>query len=252
MQSRSKKQPIRNLIIRHLREWHRKLGIIAAFFLIFLSITGIALNHTDALSLSHKTVKSSVLFEHYGINNPATVRYFGPLSVTDNYVWLGEKLMLETTSPVIAIGKFQAFYLVTTRDVMSVFNQNSELIDQLDQTLGLPKHIQAMALTEHFIVLKTPEGLFQSDEQLLTWQPIPVNKEITWLAPKQASPTEIENAQLQYKAQFLNIERIVLDAHSGRIFGDGGVLFMDIIAVFLILLSLSGVYIWLRYAKAKR
>jgi uncharacterized iron-regulated membrane protein len=45
---------------------------------------------------------------------------------------------------------------------------------------------------------------------------------------------------------------VMLDAHSGRIFGDLGVLFMDIVAIMLILLSVSGIYIWLRYARSKR
>ena len=46
-------------LIRHLREWHRKLGIIAAFFIIFLSISGVALNHTTALSLSHQPITNT-------------------------------------------------------------------------------------------------------------------------------------------------------------------------------------------------
>ena len=59
------------------------------------------------------------------------------------------------------------------------------------------------------------------------------------------------HAEILYQSQYLTVERIVLDAHSGRLFGDIGVFFMDIVAVLLILLSLSGLYIWLRHKQNK-
>ncbi len=39
----------------------------------------------------------------------------------------------------------------------------------------------------------------------------------------------------------MTIERLLLDLHSGRILGQTGRLLMDVIAVFLIVLSLSGI-----------
>ncbi|MDP3677938.1 MAG: hypothetical protein Q8R23_02450, partial [Methylotenera sp.] len=44
----------------------------------------------------------------------------------------------------------------------------------------------------------------------------------------------------------LPLERIVLDLHSGRIFGRYGPLLMDVAALVLIVLSFSGVWIYLR------
>mgnify|MGYP006981145103 CR=1 FL=1 len=76
--------------------------------------------------------------------------------------------------------------------------------------------------------------------------------EPNWITPIKASEKTTENVELVYRSQFLTLERIILDAHSGRIFGLFGVLFMDAVAILLILLSLSGVYIWIRYARAKR
>ena len=61
-----------------------------------------------------------------------------------------------------------------------------------------------------------------------------------------------KKASLAYRAQFLTFERIILDAHSGRLFGTFGVIFMDLVAVLLILLSISGVYMWVRHSRSKR
>ena len=83
-------------LIRHLREWHRKLGIAAAFFLIFLSITGIALNHTDSFKLAHYNVKNTWLLDHYGIKAPSQLRFYGDkLAVTDDFIWFENNLLVE-------------------------------------------------------------------------------------------------------------------------------------------------------------
>ncbi len=63
-------------LIRHLREWHRKLGIMAAFFIIFLSLSGVALNHTTTLSLAHQPISNLWLLDLYGISPPNDVRIY--------------------------------------------------------------------------------------------------------------------------------------------------------------------------------
>jgi uncharacterized iron-regulated membrane protein len=42
------------------------------------------------------------------------------------------------------------------------------------------------------------------------------------------------------------VERVILDLHSGRFFGKLGPWLFDIAALLLILLSLSGAWIWLK------
>ena len=78
------------------RKWHRRFGIIAAFFLVFLSITGVALNHTDSLTLGHQPITNTWLLDHYGINAPKDIRFFhdNNLKLTDRYVWLDKQLLL--------------------------------------------------------------------------------------------------------------------------------------------------------------
>ena len=114
MRQTSVKKRITASIIRHLRKWHRKLGILAAFFLIFLSITGIALNHTNYFSLAHQPITNAYLLSHYGIHPPSNVRFFNQkqFSVTEQLVWLNEKLLLESQTPIVGIGQYQQFYLI--------------------------------------------------------------------------------------------------------------------------------------------
>lgn len=250
----SRKQPIHNTIIRHLREWHRKLGITSALFLIFLSLSGIALNHTKTLSLGKSLINSQWMHDHYGIKAPEDIRYFEnkKLSITNNYVWLENKLLTETNEPIISAAKFEKFWLILTSTQLVIFNSAGNLVDKLDTTLGLPENINKLGFSKQNIVVETPNGLYISDENLIDWQAFTQNDNITWFQQDEITANEINKASQRYRSQFLTLERIILDAHSGRIFGDIGVFIVDIIGFIIILLSISGIYIWLRYANSKR
>ena len=244
-------------LIRHLREWHRKLGIIAAFFLIFLSVTGIALNHTDFLALGHKAINNPWLLKHYGIKPPLDIRFYQnnkaqKIVLTDNFIWLNNRLLLESDEPVISLGSFDKFVFVATAHSFYLYTRAGELVDRLDSMSGLPTPIEKVAFYKNVIVIKSTQGVFQANSDFMQWQKVISSPAKKWIHPIEATKGDIEQAQRQYQSQFLTLERLVIDAHSGRLFGQIGVLFMDFVGVLLILLSLSGLYIWIRYARSKR
>jgi hypothetical protein len=241
-------------LVRHLREWHRRLGIIAAFFLIFLSLSGIALNHTELLSLGHKKVNNSWLLKHYGIKAPVQLSFYhnNEFIVTDKLVWLNAHLLVEVAAPVIGMGTFQEFIVVVSEQQLFLFTNQGELIDKLGATSGLPSNISAMSIGTDTITLNTDTGYYQSDSELFNWQTLSSIIEPKWIRSTSASTEHQRLAISQYKSHFLTWERIIVDTHSGRFFGLVGVLFMDVVAILLILLSVSGIYIWIRYSRAKR
>lgn len=254
---------LHNRLIRHLREWHRKLGIIAAFFIIFLSLSGVALNHTTTLSLAHKPISNTWLLNHYGIAPPEDIRFYqnGSLIVTNNLVWLDEKLLLESSADIISAGAMsikvsaetsEKVFVIASQDQLYVYNNQGEMLDQLGVEAGIPEGIEALAISDNIVTVKASSEYYQSDSDFFDWQMIYPLVEPTWFMENSVSPQQEQQAILAYRSQFLTLERIILDAHSGRILGLAGVLFMDAVAILLILLSLSGVYIWIRYARAKR
>jgi len=241
-------------IIRHLREWHRKLGIFSALFIIFLSISGIALNHTTLLSLSEKSITSSLLLNHYGIKPPSDIRFYQQKEwlVTEQFIWLGDKLVYESDEPVISISKFQTYRLLATTKRLIIFTDKGELVDKLDSSSDLPVPIQAISISENHILLKTPHGYYQGDSDFFDWQKINTLIEPKWTSSEAGTQSESTIASTKYQSQFLSWERVILDAHSGRILGDYGVILMDVVAFMLILLSISGIYMWFKYSKKKR
>lgn len=254
---------LHNRLIRHLREWHRKLGIIAAFFIIFLSITGVALNHTTTLSLAHKPISNGWLLDHYGISPPNDIRFYQQnlLQVTNNLVWLDDKLLLESSADIVSAGVMSArmssdtivdVFIIASQTHLYIYNNQGEMLDQLGVEAGIPEGIEALSIDKDTVIVKTSSGYYQSDSDFLYWQDISTLVEPLWITAESVSLQKEQQAALAYRSQFLTLERIVLDAHSGRLLGLAGVLFMDAVAILLILLSLSGIYIWVRYARAKR
>lgn len=254
MAKKKTKNSIRTRLTRHLREWHRRLGIFAAFFLIFLSLSGVALNHTTLLSLSHQSISTPWLLNHYGIKPATDIRFYQQKDwlVTDQLVWLKDKLVFESDETVVSLAKFQSYTLLATRSQLVIFTETGDIVEQLDSSSELPVPISAISITSDNILLNTADGYYQSDSDLLDWQRIQTFIEPSWITNEPSTQAELAVAQRQFQSQFLNWERVILDAHSGRLFGDVGVWFMDMVAFFLILLSLSGIYIWLRYTKSKR
>ena len=50
---------------RRVRSWHRILGLILAFPLLVVSLTGVLLNHTVGLQLDERTVDWPILMKRY-------------------------------------------------------------------------------------------------------------------------------------------------------------------------------------------
>lgn len=55
-----------------------------------------------------------------------------------------------------------------------------------------------------------------------------------------------------YPTEVLTVDRIILDIHTGRAFGVFGPIVMDGVAIILLLLSFSGIYMWAKRKRQKK
>ena len=250
-------KPFSQNLHRIFRKWHRKLGVFAAFFIVFLSVTGVALNHTESLSLAHQPIKNTWLLDHYGIAAPQDIRFYqqGSIQVTNLSVWLHGDLLFESDVDIISVGRLPLKHspkdvlVIATRQSIFLYNLAGELVDSLGTESGVPEMINAMSINGEEVIIDSAKGYFQTDSDFFDWQNIQPIAAPKWLQPDIVSASQIEQAEMAYRAQFLTLERIILDSHSGRLFGDIGVIFMDFIALLLIMLSISGLYLWQKHAK---
>ncbi len=226
---------------------HRYLGLFSAVILILLSITGIALNHTDDLKLDSHKISSPALLNWYNIGVPETLQSFYSgshwLTQVDQKLYFNSAFLFKTDSSLIGAVETDEFIVAALHNTLLLITSDGELIEQSEA----PLHIDKIALgQQQQIIIQSTEQSLVSEDGLLSWQTLKPKQTINWSVKTQL-PAAIKQPILEdFRSSILPLERVLLDLHSGRFFGWLGVIAVDISAVFLIFLSFSGLSIWLR------
>ncbi|PTQ88307.1 PepSY-associated TM helix domain-containing protein [Agitococcus lubricus] len=212
-----------------LLRWHRRIGIVLGFFLLWMLATGALINHSDDLGLAKKNLQSSLWHEWYGLTPPKTLK-IGQQSVSfrEKSVWLGQD-NIGACAEFIGWLTHKDYGVLACTDHVWLMLTNGDIVDQLDRSRGLNIDISAIGQYQ--------EHLFIRDTQQQTWQ---LNVDDLSLSPS------INSHQLiAWQAQFilnssLSQEQLLLDLHSGRLGGKWGVWLVDILSIGVCVLVLSG------------
>ena len=237
---------------RVIRKWHGHVGIAATLFLIFLVITGIILNHEETLKLDKREISTAWLMRWYGI--PAASPESGYRMGDRYFSWEGEKWALgdktlegNAEHPVGAVA-VNGIHYVATSSALFLYQADGQLVDKLEKQ-ALPAYpILALGLANGSVVLQSPSGMLASTDGL-SWKK--TNTATTWVV-SQPLPEEVKRQMTVLLASGLSLERILLDVHSGRIFGRYGPWVVDAAAIALLILGLSGGWIYVRSIKQGR
>ncbi len=251
--SRKKKHPQRKrqgLFSQHtLRRWHRTSGLIVAAFLLLLTLTGVFINHAHDLKLDTKAVNVNWLLDVYGIKAPEQLHGFshggGHLVLADNQVWLNGRLLFEADSTLTTAMGGSFGWLVAENARLHWLSAEGELLDSWDGASGLPAAIGRLGIDPAGRVwLQGEQGNYRADGSLLSWEPASSQDDIEW--SKCDSRVETRHIADRARSAHLNWQTVLLDLHSGRLFGAWAVWLWDLFALLLVLMSCSGLWIWLK------
>lgn len=230
--------------------WHRWLGLAVSLFVVLLSVTGLMLNHTEALRLDERRVQAPWLLHLYGVEPPVLVEAY---RAGDHWIsqW-GNRLFLDAdpvnaSGPLHGAGEMAGMLVAAGGDQLILMGPQGQLVERLPMP-GL----RGVGKATGTLVVRTEEGLLRADEQLIEWSPVNRGIEVMW-SSRTGLPDSLQRAIAGHlQGEGLPLERIVLDLHSGRILGAGGVLLMDAAAAVLLFSALSGVWLWLRHRLRRR
>lgn len=236
--------------IRHfLLRWHRRLGAAAALFVVWLSVSGIVLNHTETLRLADKPIHNGFMLAHYGITQPQ-IKSFKLGDQWLNHVG-GHRLFIDSEESVYCNQPLRGAVLYKQQVIalcaaeLLLLTRTGELIERLNTSHGLTPQALAIANWQGSLWLATASGTVAVDIDNLTWRPTDQTIPDTIWSAAQAAP---QTMQAALKQEFIGAditqERLLLDMHSGRIFGQWGVYLMDLVALALCLLAASGLWVW--------
>ena len=235
------------LLLLFLRRWHARIGIAAVVFFLFLAVTGVVLNHATELGLDKRYVHAAWLARWYGIAPQAPSHAFRSGQhdlVAANGRWLLDgRISGEKFPQPVGLAELPGMVVVASSASLYVYGQDGVLVDRLEKTAlpGIP--VQAIGSGARQLVLRTAAGIFETTDTL-SWHPTPRGA-IAWSAPAELSAAERERyAELLEPG--VSVQRMLQDLHSGRFAGRYGPLVVDLLAVFLALLSLSGAWLFLK------
>lgn len=233
------------------RRMHRSIGAGAAIFIVFLVLSGLALNHSHDLGLDRQHVASSFLLRWYGLGEPDRIQSFAVdgqwLSFAGSQLYLNGEHLTTTSNGVGAVANGD-WLVAASGEELILLNRDGSLIERLPWAEPGAGRIDAIGRHETgALVVRSAGQRWLADEQLLEWKQLETAPDrSSWSFPQEA-PAAVRKAILQqYRGNGLSLERLLLDAHSGRIFGPLGVIIYDLIALLLGALALSGLVLWWR------
>lgn len=236
--------------LRSLYQWHRYLGLAVALLAVVLALTGVMLNHTERLGLDQRQLSQRWLLNWYGIEPPPG-RFFRAgeqwLSQWNEQLYLGRReLSYRHARPLVGAVRLPEMIVAASDNELLLLTPEGQLIERLDGLSGVPSGIKNIALsTTGLVRLKTPTGGLIGHPDSGNWQSEAIS---TGQWPVTESPPAWLRQALaqQHPGPSLPLERVVLDLHSGRLFGSWGNYVMDGAALLLLFNAASGVWIWWR------
>jgi hypothetical protein len=231
-----------------LRRFHRWLGVALALVILLLSITGIALNHSDGWNLDSNYISSNWLLDAYGVRAPAVSASFmhgnRRATLLGKRLYLDEQEISDDADSLTGIAVLDDLILVATRDRAFVLTVDGELIEQMDLSAVLPGAIERIGSAGSFAAVSSEGTVFLSDADISGFEPGTDIADIAW-AESSAVPDALLTAlQGHYRGRGLSMERVIADIHSGRIVTITGPYLMDAVAILLIILSITGIAMW--------
>ncbi len=234
--------------------WHRRAGVFFSLIFIVVGLTGIFLNHSVRLNLQHRPVETDWLYRWYGMQPEGEpVAYaldHGRFAVgLEGTLHLDDQVIGNLADLRGALSLNQLWVAAGPRQLM-VLSFEGEVIERLNTATLPPGEIRTLgrigeSTASYRLVLNMTSGSYVFDANLLNWYPLKedISRELVSTVPVRDDLRD--QVVRAYRGDGLTFYRIMLDVHSGRFFGRFGVWIVDLSAVALGFLTLTGVvYAW--------
>jgi len=239
-----------------LFQWHRMLGTAAALLFVLLALTGFALNHTDSLRLGQRHVSMTWLLDWYGIapQTPPVSFRAGSDWVTglDGRLYFNGRDTGQQYRKLIGAVRLDRWYIIAADSFLLLLNANGQLVEKLTGSTGVPAGMRSLGVTsDGRLAIRGIHGIYTTDRDFLGWQG-QQQVRVRWALAETAPADLLGRVLSSFRGQGLTLERVLLDAHSGRLFGSTGVYVVDTAGLILIFLAATGVWMWLRQKRLQK
>ncbi|NLR90291.1 PepSY-associated TM helix domain-containing protein [Flammeovirga agarivorans] len=229
------------------KKWHKYIGIGISIILIWMSISGILLNHSNWIA--NYGVPTNWLPEDYVLKNWNRGGINDAIFVNENHIFLGGKFGIweskdggKTFHSAMNNGFTTAPYYLKTNDLLFdkkhniLYAATFEGVYKLDLSNNLWTEIKTPESTlQQFVKLIVVEDTLYAFSQSHLYTTLLASS-------KSLSPKHL----LKDKRETMDLIQYTFALHSGWLWGFGGRVFYDILSAILIFLSISALYITFR------
>lgn len=236
-----------------LRKWHKRAGVFAFGFMIWLGASGFMINQSSEWGYDTLRVDWPALMALYGLKASPP---------SDGYVqadhWLakgGDNLFLDGEALKHNVGTLrgmitsetsgQPLIYVAGRESLLMLTPDGEIYDELSPPILPIRTIVSIGIADSGgVAVQGESEAHQTSDGGMTWAAVDVSQ-VRW-----SETTALSDAQRETLAPFsrpsIPAERALLDLHSGQIFGEAGVWIVNIVGILSIWLGISGIWMTLR------
>lgn len=226
--------------------WHRRIGVSAALFLMWIVISGWLLNHSDSLNLARKEIHSPALANwykiHYQVPTQGFVHNNHLLISNDDTLLLDGKKINTTFTGSLGVAADKNLIAIASANEVLLLDEQYQVIDKLDKSsLPLPT-ITKIGTGCNGILISDNLQHYSSNDGV-DWQPC--SELISWSQQETLNTQQMAQAESQL-VPAISLEKVIVDLHTGRFFGTYGAYVVDAIGLCLLLLALSGLWLFFK------
>lgn len=232
---------------KQLRKIHRWVGLTSAIWLLLLATTGFLLQHSHDWKLDHKYISNVSVLNFYGIGDQyiAFESNNHQIQQLDKQIIQDGKSSLKLQENMVAAIHHEQQWVIATNTQVLWINSLGEISKSRDEFDGLSFPIDSLGKINGQIVYKQNEVLSSLETNL----PANTNSsEVNWSTPT-INQAQKDKAIQQTSHDYLTYEKVIFDIHAG--ITTPGIV-NDIAAIALIILSLSGIFLFFRKKKTNR
>ena len=227
--------------------------MILALPLIVVCVTGLLLNHTVDLKLDQRMTSLGWVLDRYGMRlqgDPVSFQA-GNQSVSQ---WGGQRFLndipVDGDGEMLGVARLdQGLAVVSDTPSIDLFDADGDLLDQLG-AVSLPDGFvprRVGTASGGSLVIEQADGRVESfDITLLESATLSPGAEITWATSMPPSVDSLGAMQQAYRGEGVPWSRVLLDLHTGKLFGKVGTWLLDLATIGLLLLTVTGLRLALR------
>ena len=248
-ESRIRPQPPR---LHPVTRWHRLLGIVSTAVVLLTITTGLVLNHSDLWDLSKRRVRSAAVQYLYGHSNaPLSASYRigrGWVTQIGSRVFLDQVEILQHPALFVGAVEIDDAILIAFEDGMVELDEGLNVVERYGALDGLKPPVKRIGSSEDNAFVEAGAGVMRFDATAAAF--VAIERSAPRWQAASPLPDEISTQLVSnYRGPGVSYEKLLIDLHSGRLFGAAGVVIVDAAAICMLILAVSGVYLWFKFKR---